>query len=99
MVRPSCRTSPAGPTCGSCGRRQGRYGHPPALEDALDLLAGLGDALDRKVKGYSMGMKQRLMLAQALMRKPDVLILDEPANGLDPGEVRALREHLGELVL
>jgi ABC-type multidrug transport system ATPase subunit len=69
---------------------------PPALDEALDL-AGLGDALDRKVKGYSMGMKQRLMLAQALMRKPDVLILDEPANGLDPGEVRALREHLGEL--
>ncbi|QHA09172.1 ATP-binding cassette domain-containing protein [Streptomyces broussonetiae] len=69
---------------------------PPALDDALDL-AGLGDALDRKVKGYSMGMKQRLILAQALMRKPDVLILDEPANGLDPGEVRALREHLGEL--
>ncbi|MEU7642413.1 ABC transporter ATP-binding protein [Streptomyces sp. NPDC039016] len=69
---------------------------PPALDDALDL-AGLGDALDRKVKGYSMGMKQRLIPAQALMRKPDVLILDEPANGLDPGEVRALREHLGEL--
>ncbi|MER6121801.1 ABC transporter ATP-binding protein [Streptomyces sp. NPDC001795] len=69
---------------------------PPGLDDSLDL-AGLGEALDRKVKGYSMGMKQRLMLAQALMRKPDVLILDEPANGLDPGEVRALREHLGEL--
>jgi ABC-type multidrug transport system ATPase subunit len=69
---------------------------PPALDDALDL-AALGEALNRKVKGYSMGMKQRLMLAQALMRKPHVLILDEPANGLDPGEVRALREHLGEL--
>ncbi|MGV4988571.1 ABC transporter ATP-binding protein [Streptomyces sp. NRAIS4] len=69
---------------------------PPALDDALNL-AGLDDALDRKVKGYSMGMKQRLMLAQALMRKPDVLILDELANGLDPGEVRALREYLGEL--
>lgn len=69
---------------------------PPALDDALDL-ADLGAALDRKVKGYSMGMKQRLMLAQALMRKPDVLILDEPANGLDPGEVRALRKHLGNL--
>ncbi len=74
----------------------GRAWPPPALDDALDL-AGLGEALDRKVKGYSMGMKQRLMLAQALMRKPDVLILDEPANGLDPGEVRALREYLGEL--
>ncbi len=69
---------------------------PPALDDALDL-AGLGPAIDRKVKGYSMGMKQRLMLAQALMRAPDVLILDEPANGLDPAEVRALRQHLGVL--
>ncbi|HEY2669506.1 MAG TPA: ATP-binding cassette domain-containing protein [Rugosimonospora sp.] len=69
---------------------------PPGLDDALDL-AGLGTAIDRKVKGYSMGMKQRLMLAQALMRVPDVLILDEPANGLDPAEVRALREHLATL--
>jgi ABC-type multidrug transport system ATPase subunit len=63
---------------------------PPALSDALDL-AGLGDALQQKVKRYSMGMRQRLMLAQALMRDPDVLVLDEPANGLDPAEVRALR--------
>ena len=69
---------------------------PPALDDALDL-AGLSEAINRKVKGYSMGMKQRLMLAQALMRRPDVLILDEPANGLDPAEVRTLRRHLGEL--
>ncbi len=66
---------------------------PPGLADALDL-AGLGPAIDRKVKSYSMGMKQRLTLAQALMRKPDVLILDEPATGLDPAEVRALRQHL-----
>lgn len=69
---------------------------PPALGDALDL-AGLGNDIDRKVKGYSMGMKQRLMLAQALMRQPSVLILDEPANGLDPAEVRALRECLTNL--
>ncbi|MFC4148711.1 ABC transporter ATP-binding protein [Micromonospora mangrovi] len=66
---------------------------PPGLADALDL-AGLGPAVDRKVKGYSMGMRQRLMLAHAVMRRPDVLILDEPANGLDPAEVRALRHHL-----
>jgi ABC-type multidrug transport system ATPase subunit len=66
---------------------------PPGLTEALDL-AGLGAAVDRRVKGYSMGMKQRLALAYALMRGPDVLILDEPANGLDPAEVRALRQHL-----
>ena len=66
---------------------------PPALDSSLEL-AGLGEALDRKVKGYSMGMRQRLMLAQALMGDPVVLILDVPAKGLDPGEVRTLREHL-----
>jgi ABC-type multidrug transport system ATPase subunit len=66
---------------------------PPGLTEALDL-AGLGSAIDRKVKGYSMGMKQRLMLAHTLMRQPEVLILDEPATGLDPAEVRALRQHL-----
>ncbi|GAA3302653.1 ATP-binding cassette domain-containing protein [Dactylosporangium vinaceum] len=66
---------------------------PPALDEALEL-AGLGTALQEKVKRYSMGMKQRLMLAQALMRAPDLLVLDEPANGLDPAEVRALRGYL-----
>lgn len=71
----------------------GRHWPPPAIEESLEL-AGLGDALKRKVKSYSMGMRQRLMLAQALMGEPDLLILDEPANGLDPGEVHALREHL-----
>jgi ABC-type multidrug transport system ATPase subunit len=71
----------------------GRRWPPPALDAALDL-AGLGPAIGRKVKRYSMGMKQRLMLAGALMRDPDVLILDEPANALDPAEVRALRQHL-----
>jgi len=74
-------------------RAAGREWPPPGLDDALDL-AGLGAALGRRVRGYSMGMKQRLMLAQALMRQPDVLVLDEPATGLDPAEVRALRRHL-----
>ena len=69
---------------------------PPALDAALDL-AGLGTGIDRKVKTYSMGMKQRLMLAQAVMRAPDVLVLDEPGNGLDPAEIRNLREYLGSL--
>ncbi|GAA3299688.1 ATP-binding cassette domain-containing protein [Dactylosporangium vinaceum] len=66
---------------------------PPALDEAL-ALAGLGAHLERRAGRYSMGMRQRLTLAQALMRDPDVLVLDEPANGLDPAEVRALREHL-----
>jgi ABC-type multidrug transport system ATPase subunit len=74
----------------------GRNWPPPALEASLRL-AGLGSALNDKTKSYSMGMRQRLMLAQALMGAPEVLILDEPANGLDPGEVRVLREHLAEL--
>ncbi|MEU7875527.1 ATP-binding cassette domain-containing protein [Dactylosporangium sp. NPDC049140] len=69
---------------------------PPALDEAL-ALAGLGGHLERRVQRYSMGMRQRLILAQALMRDPEVLILDEPANGLDPAEVRALREHLATL--
>jgi len=74
----------------------GRSWPPPALDAALQL-AGLGAGLDRRVKSYSAGMRQRLMLAQALMSDPQVLILDEPANGLDPGEVRALRELLAQL--
>ncbi len=77
-------------------RAGGRTWPPPALEASLEL-AGLGGALEAKVKTYSMGMRQRLMLAQACMGAPEVLILDEPANGLDPGEVRALREHLTRL--
>jgi ABC-2 type transport system ATP-binding protein len=77
-------------------RAGGRRWPPPALEESLEL-AGLGRALDTKTKSYSMGMRQRLMLAQALMGAPEVLILDEPANGLDPGEVRTLREYLGRL--
>ncbi len=74
----------------------GRQWPPPAIEAGL-ALAGLGTALDAKVKTYSAGMRQRLGLVQALMGAPDVLVLDEPANALDPGEVRALREHLGGL--
>ena len=57
-------------------------------------VAGLGDAIDRKVKTYSQGMKQRLGLARALLSKPDVLVLDEPTSGLDPGEMREVRQLL-----
>ncbi|MGN5379497.1 ATP-binding cassette domain-containing protein [Streptomyces lasalocidi] len=68
-------------------------------------LAGLGEALDRKVKGCSTGMKQRLMLARALMREPDVLILDElgqrtgPRRGPGPARVPGEPARRGGAVL
>ncbi|GMA50681.1 putative ABC transporter ATP-binding protein YhcH [Alicyclobacillus contaminans] len=60
-------------------------------------LVGLEQRIHDKVKTYSLGMRQRLGLAQALLRKPDVLILDEPTNGLDPAGIRELRDHLRTL--
>lgn len=57
-------------------------------------VAGLGDAINRKVKTYSQGMRQRLGLARALLNRPDFLVLDEPTNGLDPQEMRAVRQLL-----
>ena len=62
-------------------------------ETALSI-AGLGDAVRRKVKTYSQGMKQRLGIARALLSRPDVLVLDEPTSGLDPGEMRDVRHLL-----
>ncbi|HTZ42350.1 MAG TPA: ABC transporter ATP-binding protein [Jatrophihabitans sp.] len=59
-------------------------------DEVLDLV-GLRDAAKKKTKGYSMGMRQRLGLASTLLGDPRVLILDEPANGLDPEGIRWLR--------
>ncbi|MBW3617707.1 MAG: ABC transporter ATP-binding protein [Proteobacteria bacterium] len=79
------------------GRTQGR--HDPDRAQALLAQVGLADAADRKVKGYSTGMRQRLGVAAALLNDPDLVILDEPANGLDAagiGEMRALIQGLSK---
>ena len=63
----------------------------PSRADDVLRLVGLADAADRRVGGFSLGMRQRLGLATALLADPGLLILDEPANGLDPEGIRWLR--------
>ena len=58
---------------------------------------GLTDRIHDKVKTYSLGMRQRLGLAQCLLHDPKVLILDEPTNGLDPAGIREIRDHVRKL--
>lgn len=63
------------------------------VDECLDLV-GLSDAANRRVGGFSLGMCQRLELARALLGSPDILVLDEPANGLDPQGIAWLRDFL-----
>ncbi|MFD9824205.1 alpha/beta fold hydrolase [Streptomyces violascens] len=69
----------------------GRPAEDSRIEEALEI-AGLGDALQRAVRTYSQGMRQRLAIAQAMLGMPDLLILDEPTNGLDPPQIREMRD-------
>ena len=69
-------------------------GLPDARVDEVLALVELDGAARRRVKGYSLGMRQRLGLASSLLGDPDLLVLDEPANGLDPEGVRWLRDFL-----
>jgi ABC-2 type transport system ATP-binding protein len=71
-------------------------GLPDSRVDEVLKLVELDSAAKRRVKGYSLGMRQRLGLAAALLGDPDLLVLDEPANGLDPEGVRWLRDFLRE---
>ncbi|WP_226666301.1 ABC transporter ATP-binding protein [Metabacillus litoralis] len=66
----------------------------PERIDEVVKLVKLDHAIDKKVKTYSLGMRQRLGVAQAILHKPALLIFDEPTNGLDPQGIREFRDHL-----
>ena len=73
----------------------GYYKHG-SIENALDML-DLTDAAQKTVKNYSLGMKERLGIARAILCKPELLILDEPTNGLDPAGMKQIRDLLKTL--
>jgi ABC-type multidrug transport system ATPase subunit len=75
---------------------RGRRARMRRIDVALDRV-GLGGVDNRAVKKYSLGMRQRLGLAAALLRSPRLLVLDEPTNGLDPKGIREVRDLLAEL--
>ena len=72
------------------------YYHPGSVDEALKMLDLSGDA-DRPVKNYSLGMKERLGIARAILCRPELLILDEPTNGLDPAGIKHVRGLLKSL--
>ena len=66
------------------------------IKEVVELVA-LGNAIHEKAGRYSLGMRQRLGIAQALLHKPSILILDEPTNGLDPSGIREIRKYIRNL--
>jgi ABC-2 type transport system ATP-binding protein len=74
-------------------RSTGRPEADARLDEALEI-AGLGDAIHRKVRAYSHGMRQRLAIAQAMLGLPEMLVLDEPTDGLDPPQIAEMRRVL-----
>ena len=73
------------------------YGAPRSRVGEVLEMVGLQDAAGKRVDRYSLGMKQRLGIARAFLGRPDVVILDEPTNGLDPFGVIEIRELIGQL--
>jgi ABC-2 type transport system ATP-binding protein len=80
----------------AAGRKSSSTGRAGRIDDALARV-GLTAAADKKVKAYSLGMRQRMGLATALMRPCELLLLDEPTNGMDPQGTREIRNLIREL--
>lgn len=76
--------------------RTGGYYDPKRLQAIIEQV-GMADRVDRRTKGYSTGMKQRMGLAATLIGDPDLIILDEPTNGLDPAGIQEMRLFIREL--
>jgi ABC-2 type transport system ATP-binding protein len=76
--------------------RSGGYYDPKRIQSILEQV-GMDDRADRRTKGYSTGMKQRMGLAATLLNNPDLIILDEPTNGLDPAGIQEMRLFIREL--
>ncbi len=76
--------------------RSGGYYDPKRIQSIIEQV-GMADRADRRTKGYSTGMKQRMGLAATLLGNPDLIILDEPTNGLDPAGIQEMRLFIREL--